>query len=263
MPLLITQPRVGTSHNEILALQAAARELHWDVESAPGSWRLSEEIIKSGADGVPYGSQLFCEVVADQMGWKLWQQPFDWLANLPSKFTKRQVDFMTLSEAKLLNETQRKFIKPADDKCFDAKVYDLGEFRPSEEIRSDYPCLVSEVVHWSMEYRTFVLKNTIPVCYLNWSNYLFHGEINNPKMHYMVPGTLSQSLIGFMDDLFGFFESEGFEEEKIMSGPCVIDVGIIPGVGWAVIESNPAWASGLYGCNPIHALQVMEQACSK
>ena len=46
MPLLITQPRVGTSHNEILALQAAARELHWDVESAPGSWRLSEEIIK-------------------------------------------------------------------------------------------------------------------------------------------------------------------------------------------------------------------------
>ncbi|MBE9102591.1 ATP-grasp domain-containing protein [Vacuolonema iberomarrocanum] len=41
----------------------------------------------------------------------------------------------------------------------------------------------------------------------------------------------------------------------------VIDVGIIAGVGWAVIESNPAWASGIYGCDPHKVLDVLQRAC--
>jgi hypothetical protein len=45
-----------------------------------------------------------------------------------------------------------------------------------------------------------------------------------------------------------------------MTGPAVIDVGVIPGKGWAVIETNQAWASGLYGCDPLKALKVMEQS---
>jgi hypothetical protein len=49
-----------------------------------------------------------------------------------------------LGEAERL--TERKFIKPADDKCFDAKVYDIGEFKPNDLIAKDYPVLVSEVV---------------------------------------------------------------------------------------------------------------------
>lgn len=66
--ILITQPRVGTAHNEILALQIAAKELGWDVLSAPSGWRLDEDLAKSGIKGVPYGSQTFCEVIAQQMG---------------------------------------------------------------------------------------------------------------------------------------------------------------------------------------------------
>jgi hypothetical protein len=42
--------------------------------------------------------------------------------------------------------------------------------------------------------------------------------------------------------------------------PSVIDVGRIPGKGWAIIETNPAWASGLYGCDPVAALKIMEKA---
>ncbi|MBV6626222.1 MAG: ATP-grasp domain-containing protein [Rivularia sp. (in: Bacteria)] len=30
----------------------------------------------------------------------------------------------------------------------------------------------------------------------------------------------------------------------------VIDVGVIKGRGWAVVEQNAAWGAGLYGCNP-------------
>jgi hypothetical protein len=37
----------------------------------------------------------------------------------------------------------------------------------------------------------------------------------------------------------------------------VLDVGVIRGRGWAVVEQNAAWGSGLYGCNPIEVLEVL------
>ena len=249
--ILITQPRVGTSHNEIIALQAAAEMLGWEVIPAPTGWRLDEELTQSGKKGVPYGSQIFCEVIAQQMNWKLWGQPFDWLARLPKAVTKRQVDFMTLGKAKQL--TEKKFIKPADDKCFDAKVYEPGELVTHESISDETPVLVSEVVSWSMEYRGFVGLNSSCHSVMTWSNYLFHGQINEPHLHQMIPGDLEHIETFYRDVLWGCFRRD-------ITGPCVIDVGVIPGKGWAVIETNPAWASGLYGCDPLQALKVMEQA---
>ena len=247
--LFITQPRVGTSHNEILALQTAARELGWDVLGAPSGWRLDDELIKAGDSGIPYGSQTFCEVIAQQMNWKLKQNSFDWLARLPQYYLKRKVDSMTLGEAKLLKE--KKFIKPADDKCFDAKVYEPGEFNPHELIKDDYPVLVSEIVEWALEYRCFVAGHRV----YTWSNYLFYGEINDPRYHYMIPSHLG-SPERFVSDLL-------LEIRTPITVPSVIDVGVIPGKGWAVIETNQAWASGLYGCDPIEALKVMEQSCER
>lgn len=249
--VLITQPRVGTSHNEILALQTAAREMGWGVISAPSGWRLDEEVTVAGVQGVPYGSQTFCEVIAQQMNWKLFQHRFDWLAKLSKDWTKRQVDFMPLSDAKKI--TERKFIKPADDKCFEAKVYEPGTFNPHESIPDDYPCLVSEIVEFTMEYRCFVGKGESSHYPFTWSNYLFHGQINEPHLHRMIPADLEH-----IDDFMNWVLWDCFKKE--MSGPAVIDVGVIPGKGWAVIETNQAWASGLYGCDPMEALKVMEQS---
>lgn len=246
--ILITQPRVGTSHNEILALQMAARGLGWDVLPAPSGWRLEEEFIKSGVEGVPYGSQTFCEVIAQQMGWTLKANSFDWLAKLPRVYTQRKIEFMTLGQAKLI--TKRKFIKPADDKCFDAKVYEPGEFKPHELILDDYPVLVSEPVIFDLEYRFFVDGKRART----WSNYICYDQIANPKFWDMVP--YSESAIDdFMDNLLYDLPFENIE-----TFPSVIDVGRIPGKGWAVIETNQAWASGLYGCDPVDALKVMEQS---
>jgi hypothetical protein len=42
------------------------------------------------------------------------------VAKVPVQFTKRKIEFITLGDAKKI--TERKFIKPADDKCFDASV---------------------------------------------------------------------------------------------------------------------------------------------
>ncbi|MBA3868348.1 MAG: ATP-grasp domain-containing protein, partial [Anaerolineae bacterium] len=41
----------------------------------------------------------------------------------------------------------------------------------------------------------------------------------------------------------------------------VLDVGLINGRGWAVVEANPAWASGIYGCTPVDILPVLKRAC--
>jgi len=250
--LLITQPRVGTSHNEILALQIAAREKGWDVLPAPTSWRLDEDLIKSGVKGTPYGSQTFCEVIAQQMGWTLRQHSFDWLAKLPFEFLKRKVNFMTLGEAKKLQEI--KFIKPADDKCFLAGIYPPGTLIVNAAVLDDTPTLVSDIVEWDMEYRCFVGKGCSSHFVFTWSNYLFHGQINEPHLQKMIPGDLEHPDDFMRKVLWHCFQND-------MTGPSVIDIGVIPGKGWAVIETNQAWASGIYGCDPSSVLGVLEQAC--
>jgi hypothetical protein len=247
--LLITQPRVGTAHNEIIALQAAAREDGWEVYSAPMGWRLPEHLTTSGVKGVPYGSQTFCEVIAQQMKWTLKQNSFDWLVKVPVKFLKRRVDFMSIKEATQLHE--RKFIKPADDKCFDAKVYEPGQFIPHECIPADYPVLVSDVVQFDVEYRIFMdgFKSRA------WSNYLFYGEINDPRFHHMIDADQLEP-VSFVNKLMISTDPDNLPTE-----PCVIDVGIIHGKGMAVIETNQAWASGIYGCDPYGVLKVLEASC--
>lgn len=248
--LFITQPRVGVAHNEILALQMQAREFGWDVVQAPQGWRLDEEVTASKQAGIPYGSQIFCEVICQQMNWKLKANTFDWLTKVPKKWLKRQVDFMTLREAKKI--TERKFIKPADDKCFDAKIYDVGEFLPNAILPDETPVLVSDVVEWTHEYRCFVRDNKV----VTWSSYVYAGEMAEPKnFERRPPGKIHPAK--FLDMVIPRINS------KIKTENAVIDVGLVKGSDWAVIESNPVWASGLYGCDPAEALLTMAQAVEK
>jgi len=256
--ILITQPRVGKSHNEILALQMAARELGWEVLPAPYGWRLDEELTAKGLKGVPYGSWTFGEVIAQQMGWELKRNAFDWLAKLPIEYTKRKVEFMTLGEAKKI--TERKFIKPADDKCFDAKVYEPGTFNPASVIEDNYPTLVSDPVEFTMEYRCFVELNKFvqrPQV-TTWSNYIYHEHLADPKYWDAVPANAGCLPNEFVNNMLSITHRNGLE-----TVPSVVDVGYIPGKGWAIIETNEAYASGLYGCDPTEALLVMGMACEK
>lgn len=241
--LLITQPRVGRAHNEIIALQMAAESLSWEVFPSPGTWRMPDELLEKKIPGVPYGSQLFCEVISQQMGWKLKANPFGWLAKVPKKYLKRQVDFMTLAEAKKINV--RKFIKPADDKCFDAKVYEPGEFKPAEQIEDNYPTLVSDIVEFTHEYRCFVRDLEV----VSWSCYIWDKHIAEPnEFEKLVPNLRHPE--DFANEVLFTIKSEN----------AVVDVGLIDGKDWAVIETNPCWASGLYGCDPVEALLTMEKA---
>lgn len=216
----------------------------------PSGWRLDESLTKSGIKGVPYGSQTFCEVIAQQMGWTLKQNSFDWLSKVHPHYLKRKVDFMTLGDAKKI--TERKFIKPADDKCFDAKVYEPGTFIPPGVIDDSYPVLVSDPVKFDMEYRCFVDDKV-----RTWSNYIMFNHIADPDYWKMVP--LSEPQLP-ADVINSFLFDSVVHNWGITTVPSVIDVGRIRGKGWAIIETNQAWASGLYGCDPLAALQVMEKS---
>jgi hypothetical protein len=37
----------------------------------------------------------------------------------------------------------------------------------------------------------------------------------------------------------------------------VIDLGLIAGRGWAVVEANPCWGAGIYGCDPQQVLKAL------
>jgi ATP-grasp domain-containing protein len=39
----------------------------------------------------------------------------------------------------------------------------------------------------------------------------------------------------------------------------VLDVGVISGRGWAVVEANSAWGAGIYGCEAAQVLQVLRR----
>ena len=252
--ILITQQRVGKAHHEILAMQIAARELGWEVLTAPSGRRLDDELTKQGLKGVPYGSQTFCEVIAQQMNWSLKQNSFDWLAKVHPYFLKRKVEFMTLAEAKKIQET--KFIKPADDKVFDAKVYSPGTLITHESIPDDTPTLVSDVVEFDLEYRTFTDGERVKT----WSNYICYEHQVDPRFWNMVPMDEADFPFEFVN---GYLFDSSVHDWGQVTVPSVIDVGRIKGKGWAILETNQAWASGLYGCDPLQALRVMEKSCER
>jgi hypothetical protein len=250
---LITQARVGYSHSEMMALHFAARELGWEVFPAPTTWRMDEEFIASKPIGVPYGCQLFAEIISQQLGWTLLGNPFDWLTKIPIEFTKRKIIFTTTGQAKFYPE--RKFIKPADAKMFPAKIYEAGTFdytsnvdpKYSELVADDSPTLISDVVEFTSEFRCYVKNQKVQT----WSCYIHDGVINHDE------NWRNPSIFDGLEPPDAFVNRM---LETVHSEPSVIDVGIVPGLGWAIIESNQAWASGIYGCDPVESLLVMKES---
>ena len=53
------------------------------------------------------------------------------------------------------------------------------------------------------------------------------------------------------------------DERVDLPKAAVVDVGVIAGRGWAVVEQNAAWGSGLYGCDPAEVLRVLQQSASR
>lgn len=239
MPTLILTPRFT---EDAQALWRAAGQLGWGVERLT-TWRVPDEL-RATPEPVLYLEALFGPILAKQFGLRLFEPAIDWLPRLPEEFRKRRVSLMRLREARQL--TDLAFIKPPNDKSFPARVYAGSELPVGYDEES--PVLVAEVVRWEVEFRCFVLDRqpkTISV-------YLRNGELQRDQ--------------GFAASMTELAEAESVvrailaDSRVDLPRAAVLDVGIIAGRGWAVVEQNAAWGSGIYGCDPVHVLEVLRHA---
>lgn len=229
------------------ALWRSAIELGWKTErihnyQAP-EWLKDEHVSI-------YGEGVFAFTIATQLGLRLIEPPLNWLVTLPEKYLLRDVNFLTLGEVRSLE--QPKFIKPADGKLFEARVYPNGDELPAPEIQSDNtPVLTSEPIEWEIEFRFFITQRAVST----YSPYLINGELIHDFDNFDRKID-AEFALSFCNMILG--------DTTIALPPAfVLDVGKIKGRGWAVIEANPAWASGLYNSDPGKVLSLLSEACIK
>jgi hypothetical protein len=239
MPTLILTPRFT---EDAQALWRAASRLGWDVERLT-SWRVPPDL-RTVPDPVLYVEALFGPTLAEQFGLRLLEPATDWLPRLPEEYRKRWVYLTTLGQARQL--TAPAFIKPPNDKSFPARVY-AGPELPAE-YDDGTPVLVGEVVAWEKEFRCFTLDRQIRTL----SVYLRGGQLQREQ--------------GFAQSEVEDAEARGFittvlsDARVDLPRAAVMDVGVIAARGWAIIEQNAAWGSGIYGCDPEQVLQVLRFA---
>ncbi len=238
MPTLILTPRY-TPDSQIL--WRAAQALGWGVERLT-SWRVPEDL-KSVEEPVLYVEALFAQVVAAEFGLSLGEPPEDWLPRLPAEYRKRDVVLTTLGGVRGMGFPL--FVKPPNDKCFAARVCqgpeDLPVWFPDEQ-----PVLVSAVVDWDKEFRCFAVDGKVATA----SVYLRDGLVQTKADYASEPEELA--------------EATSFAEQVLQASgtmePVVLDVGVIKGRGWAAVEVNACWGSGVYGCDPEAVLGVLRRA---
>lgn len=244
MPTLVLPPRY-TPDSIILAKAASAQG--WSVERLaswrPPEWLASEEVVL-------YGEPLFAAVVAEPLGLALLGPPPDWLAHLPEELRLRRVRYTTLGEARSLDHPT--FIKPAEDKCFPAQVYQSGAELPKIDLLAETtPVLSSEPVEWTVEWRCFVRDGRVQTSSPYWRN----GELAQAADgSWPAPTHERDEALAFAAQVLG-------HAQVSLPPAVVLDVGHIRGKGWAVVEANAACGSGIYGCEPASVLRVVERAC--
>jgi hypothetical protein len=240
MPTLI----LSSSYNaDSKILRKAAQALNWET------FRFEGENIPTWYEQGSTQHAIYCTVpkafnVADRLDSILLGCSSDWLPNLPAEFSRRRIELLALKDAVSLKE--KCFIKPALGKSFDAAVRS-GESLVSQasHLPPDLLVQVSEVVEWEMEYRCFARDKEV----MTLSPYR-RGEVAFSS--YVSP------LSGPRDELDA---AARFANSVLNSVACprafVLDVGNIKGRGWAVVEPNECWGSGVYGCTPSKILEVL------
>lgn len=195
-----------------VALWQAAINEGWATQRLQ-SWRIQER--PEGAV-IVYGEHLFAITIAEQLNLKPLRPPLNWLTHLPSKYLKRQIRFLQL--ATITEHALPAFIKPADDKCFPAKVYEnAASFPDFTQLSPQTPILISEPAIWQVEFRAFILNRNLAT----FSIYARNGQTvqNNVGDWPASPGELAEAMT---------FIQELLADSAVNLPPSVVlDVGII------------------------------------
>ena len=190
-----------------------------------------------------YGEDFFTTHAANQCGFYLSNVKNNWLANVPFKYLKRTVTHQKLKDVSIKDG----FIKPVDTKYFKAGIYKTKEaINGYDSLDKDQYVYTSNVVEWNCEVRTFIQDYEIKT----QSTYLKNGK-------YFIDSNIPIDKDGFVT-----FVNEFLNDSKIkLPKAIVVDFGYIKDLGWALIEANPVYSSGIYACDPEKVLEVIINSC--
>lgn len=225
-------------------LKKASINSPYELNRFNAKWNVPEEF-RNDVIAV-YGEDIYAEIVAEQCNLTLTKPTDNWLAEISEDFTKRKISYGKLKE---FVDEENIFIKCSDFKSFKAGVFEkVTDIKGFDTLDLDSMVFTSEVVEWELEVRCFVLNNEIKTHSSYWRNNAFD---TNP---------LSKIE---KKDLFEFFKDFIQQYSETLPKAIVLDFGIIRRKGWALIEANPAWCSGLYDCDAEKALEVIVESCVK
>lgn len=222
--------------------QAAIRR-GWNVERIHG-WRVPDHIA-SVQQPVVYLEALMAYPIAEQLGLTLLSTPDDWLPRLPAAHRLREVRLATAAQTREMAAPA--FIKPPNDKSFAARIYAPGEL---PDMPDDTPVLIAEIVAWQKEFRCFILDRQV----VAHSIYLREGALQ-AATGFATTDEEELALLAYVAHVLA-------DPQVDLPRAAVLDVGVIAGRGWAVIEANAAWGAGLYGCDADHVLDVIRSAAT-
>lgn len=229
------------------ALGEAARHLGWQV----GAYDENPNL-RNADSVVVYVDTDVALGIASRFRLALLEPPLDLLAKLPARFRQRAVEFCGFRDLQRLKTPA--FVKPADalNKVFDRGIYSAAtDIRTRQAIPPETPVLIAEPVEWLAEYRCFILGDQVVAS----SPYLSFGRpVWRPYGQGGQQARIPQQVLTFCKQLLML--------SRLLFPPAfVVDVGLIEDRGWAVVEFNPAWCSGLLGADPRRVLEVLRRAC--
>ena len=170
-----------------------------------------------------YGSDAFCLVLQQKLSLELCSPSDELIFRVPRQHLRRSIWRRTLGEAVSPDSSYPAFCKPAVPKLFPGRVYaDAAEL--AAECRGlDHQSLilVSEPVTFTAEARCFVLEGHVLDCAL------YEGQADT-----------TAAASATMDLL----------RDVQVPRAVVVDMGLIPERGWALVEFNAVWGAGLNGC---------------
>ncbi|MCO5972627.1 ATP-grasp domain-containing protein [Actinoallomurus soli] len=227
-------PPVATTTGRLLAEAAVWRGM--DVRTLPGP-PIPADL--SGRAHL-YGGERFADAVTAALDMALLDPPLDLLAALPAYFTGRHVELITLGQSR--RERTPRFVKPAAGKAFPAGVRPDGAALPAH-LPAGLPVLSAEPVIFTEEYRLHVLDGQVHAA----SRYAVSGILDSAPLP---PG---HRAIGFGAELLNHLGSG-------LPSAVVVDVGILDGGRFAVVEANEAWFSNAYAADAERVLDVVLRA---
>ena len=240
MPTLILSSSYNT---ESKILRRAAQDLKWET------FRFEGEYVPAWYEHRDSQHAIYCTVpkafnVARQLNSVLLGCSSNWLTHLPEEFSRRRIELLELRNVAGIKGDR--FIKPALGKSFDAAVRTGPQLiSQTSHLPPELLVHVSEVVEWEVEYRCFTKGNEVATL----SPYR-RGDVTFSSYQSPLRGPRRE-----LD------EASEFANSVLNSVPCprafVLDVGVIKGRGWAVVEPNECWGAGIYGCTPSKVLEVL------